>query len=325
MAFYCWDYPLDELPQLTHAGYCDNKTGHQFDVHTHLGYEIVYIKRGRGTIQVLPGKTPIECVADDVMVTAPGLEHQFLIGESDIEYFWVGIQTKHVVGITENHILPPNRLLNRTPKSVEYLECTAEFRALEDLGHNLDIDSFVLIRHAPEFFSPIFDIVSEIRTHLPYRSYRVFGAMLSIVALLNRRVDQTDGWTTRSEAVQYAAEFVAAHWDESVNLTEIGRRVGLHPSHLSRMFHREVGVSFRQYLTSVRIRNAKRFLVNGDSVGTVARKCGFSSIYAFSRAFHRETGLAPSAYRGSLTTPSDIPNANAPFSLTDEQINVISR
>ncbi len=325
MAFYCWDYPLDELPQLTHAGYCDSETGHEFDVHTHLGYEIVYVKRGRGSIQVLPGKAPIECIADDVMVTAPGLEHQFAIGQSDIEYFWVGVQTKHVVGISNNHILPPRRLLTKTPRSIEYLECTEEFRALEDLGDNLDIESFVLIRHAPEFFSPIFDIISEIRSYQPYRSYRVFSAMLSIIALVNRRVDQIDGWTTRSEAVQYAAESVRAHWNEDVSLTEIGRRVGLHPSHLSRIFHREVGVPFRQYLTSVRIRNAKQFLVNGDAVGTVALKCGFSSIYAFSRAFHRETGFAPSAYRGSLTTPKDVPNAETTPTLTGKQTGVISR
>jgi AraC-like DNA-binding protein len=325
MAFWCWDYPLDELPQLTHAGHCDTETGVRFGIHTHLGYEIVYIKRGHGMIQVLPGKAPIECVADDVMVTAPGLEHQFVIGESDIELFWVGIQTRHVVGITKNHILPPKHLLTRTPKSVEYLESTAEFRALEDLGNNLDVESFVRIRHAPEFFSPIFDIVSEVHTYRPYRSYLVFGAMLSIIALLNRRVDRTDGWTTRSEAVQYTAEFVGAHWNESVSLTEIARRVGLHPSHLSRMFHRETGRLFRKYLTSVRMRNAKRYLVNGDSVGTVAWKCGFSSIYAFSRTFHRETGLAPSAYRGSLTTPSDVPNADAVVRLMERQTNIISR
>ena len=52
-----------------------------------------------------------------------------------------------------------------------------------------------------------------------------------------------------------------------------------------------------QYLHNTRIEFAKEELARGIvSIGELAERCGYSDIYAFSHAFKRATGVAPSEW-----------------------------
>ena len=58
-----------------------------------------------------------------------------------------------------------------------------------------------------------------------------------------------------------------------------------------------------KYLQSVRIRKAKELLtLNIYSIGEIAEMVGYSSVYYFSKAFKKETGVPPSEFlRQSLS------------------------
>ncbi len=75
------------------------------------------------------------------------------------------------------------------------------------------------------------------------------------------------------------------------DLTELCR---MSASNLTRLFAEFTGMPPIEYLTHVRIENAKRQLAKGGrTISEVAVQCGFSSIYSFSRAFRRQTGISP--------------------------------
>jgi len=62
--------------------------------------------------------------------------------------------------------------------------------------------------------------------------------------------------------------------------------------------HRRVGQPPLTYLTWWRMTIAARLLRTSDaSLQTIAGRVGYSSEYAFSKAFKRELGLAPARYR----------------------------
>ncbi|WP_043487999.1 MULTISPECIES: AraC family transcriptional regulator [Streptomyces] len=68
----------------------------------------------------------------------------------------------------------------------------------------------------------------------------------------------------------------------------------------ARQFKAVVGLTPLAYLSRVRIDLAARLLRDtGDSVGEIAQAVGYSSEFAFSRAFSREHGIAPGRYRRS--------------------------
>jgi AraC-like DNA-binding protein len=61
------------------------------------------------------------------------------------------------------------------------------------------------------------------------------------------------------------------------------------------LFKQQVGMSFRQYLTSIRLNQAENLLLSGEyRVGEVADLCGFSDAFYFSKVYRKEKGISPS-------------------------------
>lgn len=67
---------------------------------------------------------------------------------------------------------------------------------------------------------------------------------------------------------------------------------------VSRVFAREVGMSFSQWRTLARMANAVGLLDGGLPIGAVAHRSGYASTSAFSAAFRRAFGVSPSEYSG---------------------------
>lgn len=85
---------------------------------------------------------------------------------------------------------------------------------------------------------------------------------------------------------------------QPVSIKELADFSGLSASHLRWLFRQEMGISLGEYLTKQRLTGARRLLEESSlPVGEIARRCGYGSIYAFSRFFRREAGMSPRAYR----------------------------
>ncbi|MFD1902718.1 helix-turn-helix domain-containing protein [Enterococcus termitis] len=78
--------------------------------------------------------------------------------------------------------------------------------------------------------------------------------------------------------------------------------------HLSRLFKKQVGTTFTDYINQVRLMRAtEALLLTTDSVIQIAMNAGFSSPEIFHRVFKKQHGLTPSNYRKkySLTKIQD--------------------
>jgi len=78
-----------------------------------------------------------------------------------------------------------------------------------------------------------------------------------------------------------------------------------HPDHLSRLMKLYAGMTLKQYLTGLRIREALSLLRYSDLPLTeIAEKTGFCSQSHFSRVFREKTGHPPSKYAVNTTGKS---------------------
>ena len=79
---------------------------------------------------------------------------------------------------------------------------------------------------------------------------------------------------------------------------ELGRRAGLSRAAFARRFTALVGQPPLGYLTWWRLAQAAQLLRHSDTpVQTIAQRTGYTSEFAFAKAFKREYAVAPGRYR----------------------------
>ncbi|MER7420342.1 helix-turn-helix transcriptional regulator [Micromonospora peucetia] len=80
-------------------------------------------------------------------------------------------------------------------------------------------------------------------------------------------------------------------------LAALGKEVGASDRTLSRLFTADLGMSFPQWRTQLRLHHALLLLADETAVTTVAHLCGWSSASAFIDVFRRTFGHTPGAHR----------------------------
>jgi AraC family ethanolamine operon transcriptional activator len=100
----------------------------------------------------------------------------------------------------------------------------------------------------------------------------------------------------RRRVVDVASEFLRDHAAEGVRIAEASRAAGVSERTLRNAFHREHGISPKQFDLRERLRAARRALC-GDAPGSVteiATEFGFFELGRFSRIYRRAFGELPS-------------------------------
>ena len=101
------------------------------------------------------------------------------------------------------------------------------------------------------------------------------------------------------QIVSDARRYVYEHFDNSqLDLPEVAEAVGSNPSYLSRIMKQELGMSFKDLVTNLRITHAIHLMRTTDfSISQIADQVGYSNQYYFSAAFKNAQGISPSDYR----------------------------
>jgi YesN/AraC family two-component response regulator len=98
-----------------------------------------------------------------------------------------------------------------------------------------------------------------------------------------------------------ARQFVESHFAESVRLSVVAMHCHMSESEFSRVFKKEHGHTFCEYLLKFRISKACESLADPSvQVKTVAFDVGFNDVSYFARTFRRYTGATPSSYQQVL-------------------------
>jgi AraC-like DNA-binding protein len=96
-----------------------------------------------------------------------------------------------------------------------------------------------------------------------------------------------------------ACALASEHLQDSIPLTELARRVGASERSLSRLFRDELGMSYPQWRTNLRLLNAMILLSRDTSVTATAHQCGWQTTSAFVDTFRRAFGQTPGSFARS--------------------------
>lgn len=75
----------------------------------------------------------------------------------------------------------------------------------------------------------------------------------------------------------------------------------IHPNHLARLFKKQLNMTFLDYVTQVRMEEAKKLLLTTSfSIADIALQIGYEDARYFSQIFRRSYQFTPSQYRESM-------------------------
>lgn len=95
-----------------------------------------------------------------------------------------------------------------------------------------------------------------------------------------------------------ATQYIQQYYYQEITLLSISRLVHLSKNYFANLFRKEVGESFLEYLTRIRIEKAKTLLTGELKAGDVGNLVGIQDPKYFSKVFKKITGVSPSEYRG---------------------------
>jgi YesN/AraC family two-component response regulator len=101
----------------------------------------------------------------------------------------------------------------------------------------------------------------------------------------------------RSRIVAAAKKYIDKNYSHPIRLEDVASELQISTFYLSRLFSSESDFSLSQYLTDVRINNAKKLLrENRYIINDIASMVGFESLSYFSKVFKKTVGCSPSRY-----------------------------
>lgn len=114
--------------------------------------------------------------------------------------------------------------------------------------------------------------------------------------LLIERENESKG----TQIIESAKQYIAMTLDQDHSLNLVAEQVNLNPSYFSRLFRKETGQNFLQYVASIKIDEAmKQLEQTDDPIYNIAEKVGYTE-QTFRRVFKSQTGMSPNEYRKSL-------------------------
>lgn len=120
-------------------------------------------------------------------------------------------------------------------------------------------------------------------------AYRKFEYILYVI-------QQHQGRNT-SVTVKQALEYMEKHYNTEISLDDVAKYVGVSPQHFSKIFKLETGTNYVDWITEIRMEQAKQYLTEGErTIKEICYLVGYKDPNYFSRIFKKNVGVAPRDY-----------------------------
>ena len=247
--------------------------------HNHNYCEIFYLRRGMCTYTV--DKKKCHLSAGDIFIVKAGESHCTCYeGIEECERIVIACDPKHL----------PDEFLKKYPEIEHTLSTSGKVVLSDSVREKLeDIFADMMLESSmPDNYSYDMMLVLVIKLLLTIQRSGIFV------------YEQLSSSNEISPDIEQAINFIALNYSMQLTLDEISARFNLCPSYFSKKFKIETGMTFKEYLNYIRLRQATQMLLTtDDSVTKIAINCGFNSSNYFKDCFHKKFGVSPRQFRNT--------------------------
>ncbi|MBE6777272.1 MAG: AraC family transcriptional regulator [Ruminococcaceae bacterium] len=128
------------------------------------------------------------------------------------------------------------------------------------------------------------------------------GYMQQLLALVYRTPNKYKNTRQQNKYVKNALDILEKNFTADISLTATADEFGISAEHFSRIFKKETGLGFNEYLSILRLKKAESILRRNQtqSISDVAFSCGFNDSNYFCEKFKKVYGVSPLKYRKNL-------------------------
>ncbi|MDL2301908.1 response regulator [Lachnospiraceae bacterium OttesenSCG-928-D06] len=135
-----------------------------------------------------------------------------------------------------------------------------------------------------------------------YKRYGECDSLETLFQISKELLIQTAAYFTQetgqSDVVEDIIAYIKKHFMEEMTLQQLADRVHFSANYLSTKIKKRTGMTYTGYITSLRIEQAHRLLLQTDlKVVDIAAQCGFHDSSYFNRIFRRKYDTSPEQYR----------------------------
>lgn len=222
-----------------------------------------------------------------ILIIPSGVRYRLLTPKSDVTYIAVNFDYTFEHSNKQTPI-PPTIVSSYNP-----------LMKLEQVYFN-DMTGFNDIVHINNLFklNGTFLKIYHEYTHRMLYSDCIISNLLGQILFDCARTTYTKDFDSNSEIINQIIDYIKENYNKKITNTIIGNRFNLHPNYISNLIKVFTGMPLHQYVMHTRISFSVEMLSEQNySISEIAEKCGFLSIYHFSKVFKNINGVPPSKYR----------------------------
>lgn len=243
--------------------------------HLHYHLELVYMYEGECRVSL--DSVEYDIPTDAVFLSFPNQTHSYYSEEND----------SHMLMIVNPDVLPEfASLFDRKIPECPILENVSCY---------------------PELLALIRQILAERNVEEDkYSQPKLRGLICALFAELFRHMPLVDRVRGNSQALNTVIGFCTRNFQRELSLEILAEELHMSKYYISHLFGSRFNMKFNDYINSLRVSAACRYLCNTDkSITEISELVGFGTPRTFNRAFLKQFGKSPSAYRAQNTNPSE--------------------
>lgn len=250
--------------------------------------------------------------AQRTVTTAPGERHYTAVPHN---YYQIGLKHHGKTDVLYNgkYLKYHDNTVLYLPKescdAIEYQRTIVEpgvgACAFFDSAFELPPEPFILDCRSDPRVPELFYKLAQLRTGggsngNPQRELDCMAVFYRLLSELSEAFTSSGGSGALRRRLAPAVEYIDRHCADSfIDLAELASAAGMSADYFRHCFKSAYGQSPLEYITRIKLENAKTFLLEGRTVTEAARLAGFSSGNYFARVFREKTGISPARFKGS--------------------------
>ncbi len=238
------------------------------DPHMHCDMEIAIIYNGKTFVEI-GNKPSTTAESSDIIFVFPNQIHSFSSAQPE----------QHVLFTINPQLFP------------EYAQLFSDYLPDDNIIKGAARD--------PELRNLVDNIIRlyESKDSL-YRDASLRGYLLAFISRIFSLTRLKKSNSEDMHAIGYIMNYCMANYNHALSLDILERELHLSKYYISHTINQKLGMSFNDYVNSIRVSSACRYLSEGKlSVQEISELVGFNTVRTFNRAFAKQMGTSPRDYR----------------------------